>query len=130
MKFSGSGIFKHIYDDPNRITKFEERVVITEATSEPEAEKKILAEFKEYAQDGIVFSGEFTLSEIIESKLVIEVASTMRTFQGTDEEYLEKYWYDLQPETCDDNGWKHVWYNQGKGKRACYNCQEIKKRAL
>ena len=46
MKFSGSGIFKHVYDDPNRIAKFEERVVLTEAPSESEAKQQILAEYK------------------------------------------------------------------------------------
>ena len=130
MKYSGSGIFKHVYDDPNRIAKFEERVVITEAPSESEAEKQILTEFKEYAQDGIVFVGEFTINEIIESELITEVASTMRIFQGTDEEYLEQHWYDLQPESCDDKGWNHVWYNKGNGKSACYNCQEVRNGAL
>jgi len=130
MKYSGSGIFKHVYDDPSRIAKFEERVVITEAPSESEAEKQILTEFKEYAQDGIVFVGEFTINEIIESELVTEVASTMRIFQGTDEEYLEQHWYDLQPESCDDKGWNHVWYNKGNEKSACYNCQEVRNGAL
>ncbi|WP_412970768.1 hypothetical protein [Glaciecola sp. MF2-115] len=126
MKFSGSGIFKHIYEDPNRITKFEERVVITKASSETEAERQILADFKEYAQDGIVFVGEFTIAEIIESETVTEVSSTMRIYHGSDEEYLSLYWYDLQPESCDEKGWKHAWYNQGSGKSACYNCQEIR----
>ena len=73
-----------------------------------------------------MFVGEFSVNEIIECELVTEVASTMRIFQGTDKEYLEQHWYDLQPETCDDNGWEHVWYNQGEGKSACYNCQEIR----
>jgi hypothetical protein len=130
MKFSSNGIFKHIYDDPNRIPKFEERVVVTEASSESEAEKQVLSEFKEYAQNGIEFVGEFSISEIIEDELVTEVTSTMRIFQGTDEEYLEQYWYDLQPSTCGDNKWKHVWYNKGAGKSACYNCQEIRDGAL
>ncbi len=130
MKFSGIGIFKHVYDDPNRIVKFEERVVITEAPSESEAEKHILTDFKEYAKDGIVFVGEFTINEIIESELVTEVASTMRIFKGTDKEYLEQHWYDLQPESCDDKGWNHVWYKKGAEKSACYNCQEVRDEAL
>ena len=130
MKFSAIGIFKHTYDDPNRITKFEERTVITKANSESEAEQQILAEFKEYAQDGTVFVGEFIMAEIIESELVTEVSSTMRIFQGSDEEYLEQHWYDLQPVSCDNKGWKHVWYNKGAGKSACYNCQEIRNEAL
>ena len=126
MKFSGSGIFKYIYDDPNRISTFEERVVITEAPSKSEAEKQILTEFREYGQDGIEFVGEFTVSEIIETTRVTEVASTMRIFQGSNEEYLEQHWYDLQPKSCYDQEWQHVWYNQGEGKSACYNCQEIR----
>jgi len=130
MKFIGSGIFKHIYEDPNRISKFEERVVITEAASESVAEKQILAEFYEYAQDGIEFVDEFNISEIIEDGVVTEVSSTMRIFQGTDEEYLDQYWFDLQPDSCDDNKWNHVWYNKGAGKSACYNCQEIRNGAL
>ena len=130
MKYSGSGIFKHIYDDLNRIPRFEERVVITEASTESEAEKQILTEFNEYSQDGIEFVGEFIITEIIENELVTEVSSTMRIFQGTDKEYLEQHWYDLQPNSCEDNNWHHVWYNKGSGKSACYNCQEIRTGAL
>ena len=126
MKYIGSGIFKHTYEDLKRIPKFEERLVITEAISESVAEREIIAEFKKYAQDGIELINEFNISEINENGVVTEVSSTMRIFQGTDEEYLDQYWYDLQPITCDDKKWDHVWYNKGAGKSACYNCQEIR----
>jgi hypothetical protein len=91
------------------------------------AEKQILAEFNEYAEGGIEFVDEFN---IIEDGVVAEVYITMRIFQGTDKEYLDQYWFDLQPNSCDDNKWNHVWYNKGAGKSACYNCQEIRNRAL
>ena len=53
MKYSGVGLFKHCYNDPKKIAKFEERVVLTDAASLEEAEEIILEEFKEYVTDGV-----------------------------------------------------------------------------
>jgi hypothetical protein len=74
MKFTGVGIFRHFYSNPKQISKFEERVVITTATSKKKAEKLILAEFKEYSTDGIEFTDEYTVTEVLEDNLVTEVA--------------------------------------------------------
>ncbi len=48
----------------------------------------------------------------------------MKVFAGTDDEYIERYWGDQKPLTCESKGWKHVWFNRGEGKSGCYNCQE------
>ena len=126
MKFSCIGVFKHTHDNPEIITKYEERVVVTEASSKEEAEKIFLSEFKKYATDGIKFLNEYEINEIYEENdsLVTEVACSMKPFEGTAEQYLNRYWYDQKPLSCDDVGWKHVWHNQGGGISACYNCQE------
>ena len=130
MKFSGTGIFKHIYKDTNRVPKFEERVVVTSATSEKEAKEQIIIEFNDYAFEGIEFIGEISITEILEENTVTEVASSMRIFDGTDEQYLDRFWCDQQPDSCVDRGWKHAWYNKGAGFSACYNCKESREGAL
>ena len=127
MKFSGVGVFKHNFKNPNQITQFEERVVMTETPSYEEAEKFILEDFGEYATDGVEFINVYEIKEMYpEDGPVLEIASTMKVFIGTDEEYIEKYWSDQKPLTCDDFGWQHVWRNYGGGKSGCYNCQEIR----
>ena len=94
MMFNGIGDFKITNENSKIIQKFEERIVLTHASSREEAESTILFEFEEYATDGIEFVGIFEINELHEDNndKVIEVASTMRIFTGTDEEYLEKYW--------------------------------------
>ena len=132
MKYSGTGIFKHCFDTPNKITQFEERIVVTNASSEKEAETIILAEFKDYAVENVAFLDTYEINEITEDNdsTVIEVASSMRVFTGTDQEYLEIYWDDQKPTSCEVKGWKHAWYNRGNGKSACYNCQEVREGEL
>lgn len=124
MKYSCIGVFKHCFDDPKRITQFEERVVVTEASSPEEAEKIILAEFEEYSADGVEFLDVYEIQEIYEEgSTVTEIACNIKKFAGTDEEYLSKYWHDQRPLSCENVGWQHVWFNRGNGKSGCYNCQ-------
>ncbi|MEE4245625.1 MAG: hypothetical protein V2I33_09450 [Kangiellaceae bacterium] len=130
MLFSGIGVFKHSFENPNQISKFEERVVITDANSLKEAESKVLNEFKNYAIDGITFLNEYEINEVDDSTSVIEITSTIRIFDGSIDEYLNAHWYDLQPSSCEENNWEHVWYNQGNGYSACYNCQKVVKGKL
>ncbi len=127
MNYSGIGVFRHTFDNQNKITKFEERVVLIEAATYEEAETLMLEDCEEYAQeDGVSFLGEFEISEISgrADKPVIEVARSIKVFTGTDEEYLQRFWDDQQPLSCDDNGWTHVWFKQADNLSACYNCQE------
>ena len=125
MKYSGVGVFKHCFDDPKRITQFEERIVVADASSLEEAERIILAEFEEYATAGVEFLDLYEINEVFEEgNLVTEISSTIKIFTGTDEEYLEKYWNDQKPLSCESVGWQHVWFNRGNGKSGCYNCQE------
>ena len=125
LKFSGVGVFKHCYQNPNQITKFEERIVMTDAASKEEAERLILAEFEEYATEGVKFLRVYEVEEMYpEENPVIEIANSMKVFDGTDEEYIEKYWDDQKPLSCETVGWHHVWFNRGGGKSGCYNCQE------
>ncbi len=125
MKFSGTGLFKHEYVDSKRISKFEERIVMVEADCETRAEELILSEFGAYAIEGISFIGVYDIREMYPGEgPVIEVASTLRIFEGTEEEYVHRYWNDLRPESCDKVGWVHVWFCREPGLSACYNCQE------
>jgi hypothetical protein len=130
MKYGCIGIFKHCFGGSNQIPQFEERVVMTEAASYEEAKVKILAEFKEYAGEGTIFLNEYEITEIDDEKQVIEVASSMKVFKGTDEEYLERYYYDQRPISCDNEGWKHAWYNLDNQRSGCYNCQEVREGRL
>ena len=125
-KYSCIGVFKHTYDNPDIVTKYEERVVVTEAETAEEAEKLFLTEFREYAVDGIEFLNEYEINEIFEEKdsPVTEVACSMKTYTGTPEQYISRFWYDQKPVSCDDMGWNHVWHNRGGGFSVCYNCQE------
>ena len=125
MKFSGIGLFKHVFNDPNKITKFEERVVMTEASSLDEAKQAILKEFREYATDGVEYLDLYEVEEMYpEDGSVIEITSTVKVFSGSDNEYIEKFWDDQSPQSCEKVGWNHVWYKKSEGKLGCYNCQE------
>ena len=130
MKYGCIGIFKHCYGDANLVAKYEERVVMTEASSVEEAEAKILAEFAAYATDGVIFLNEYEITEIADDNEVIEVASSMKVFKGTDEEYLERYYFDQRPLSCDEVGWQHVWYHLDDKRSGCYNCQEVREGSL
>ena len=100
---------------------------MTEAPSYEEAEKLILDEFNEYAIDGVEFLDIYEINEMYQSEgPVLEIASAMKVFTGTEEEYIEKYWSDQKLLSCKAQGWQHVWFNKGGGKSACYNCQEVR----
>jgi hypothetical protein len=57
---------------------------------------------------------------------VVEVATTMRISQMAVKTYVEQYWSDLRPPSCDNVGWKHVWYNRDGKTSRCYNCMEVR----
>jgi len=127
MKFGCICVFKHNYHNKNRITQYEERVLLTYANSYKEAKEKFLLEFKEYESDESIFLNEYEIFKITEpNKSVIEVASSMKVFDGTDSQYLNRYFYDQKPLSCKDKGWQHCWYNIDNKKVGCYNCQEIR----
>ena len=127
MKFGCICIFKHIFHDKNKVSQFEERVLLTDADSYEKAEEKFLIEFKEYGSDECIFINEYEIFEISETdKSIIEIVSSMKVFNGTDSEYLDKYFYDQRPLSCDDIGWQHSWYNIDGKRSGCYNCQEIR----
>ena len=127
MNFSAIGVFKHTFKHPDKITKFEERVVLVSADSYEEAEQMILDEFREYATaDGVSFLGEYEIFPVNPAlgKPVIEIARSVKVFTGGDEEYLQRFWDDQQPLSCDDNGWNHVWFKIDEYRCGCYNCQQ------
>jgi hypothetical protein len=131
LKFGCICIFKHTSQDKNKVNQFEERVLLTEAETYEKAEEKFLDEFQEYESDECIFLNEYEIFEINEiDKPVIEVASSMKVFTGTDDEYLDKYFYDQKPLSCDNVGWQHSWYNVDGKRSACYNCQEIRNEKL
>jgi hypothetical protein len=126
MKYSGVGLFKHHFHGSKQISQFEERVVLTEADSLEAVRKKIFEEFRHYCIEGTEFLNEYEIVEVRnpEFKDVIEVSCSMKVFDGTDEEYIARYWDDQRPESCDDLGWTHSWHNRKEGISGCYNCQE------
>ncbi|QMU60557.1 MAG: hypothetical protein GKR92_02135 [Gammaproteobacteria bacterium] len=125
MKYSGVGLFKHVFENLNKITKYKERVVMTEASSLKEAEQVILKEFKDYAIDGVEYLELYKVEEMYpEERPVTEIASTLKVFAGSDKEYIEKFWNGQRPYSCEDVGWSHVWYKKSEGISSCYNCRE------
>lgn len=127
MKYSCMGIFKHIYENPLRISQYEERVVLIEAASPELATILVDKEFSEYSSEGIELVHAFDLQEIAEEPaLVVGISSKMKVFPGDGEEYIERFCGDLRPKSCRDLGWQHVWYHIGHGVSGCYNCQEEK----
>jgi hypothetical protein len=130
MWFSATGLFIHRFPVPGCVTQFEERVVIVEAENEDHAERLILAEFSEYASDdaGIELLDEYYLQEIEQphGSKVVEVASTMRVSPLEPQEYIDRYWCDLRPDSCDQVGWNHAWFNVDNESSRCYNCLEVR----
>ena len=37
---------------------------------------------------------------------------------------------DGKPDSCDERGWTHLWYNNGNNTSGCYNCCEVRKGQL
>lgn len=131
MKWYGAiGLFRHVSSNPDRITMYEERVVIVSAKGEAEAIAKILNDFKQYGsgEDGCEFLDQYEIRETYDppGSEVTDVACNTRITNIAPEEYIKKYWGDLRPASCGDAGWRHVWYNAGHGKSSCYNCQETR----
>lgn len=127
MKFSGSGVFKHTYENSNQIPQLEERVVLLEAASFEIATQLILEEFSAYACEGIEFLNVYKIDELDEDPApIIEVSSSMKVFSGSGQQYIERFWLDQRPDSCATVGWQHVWYNSGDGNSSCYNCNEEK----
>jgi hypothetical protein len=127
--WSAIGLFRHTYGNGRKIPQYEERVVVVAAVNRENAESKVLRAFGEYAanNEGIEFLGEYEIQEILDElgDKVVEVATTMRISQMAVETYVEQYWSDLRPASCDNVGWTHVWYNRDEKTSGCYNCLEV-----
>ncbi|GEM_PF-6900510 len=124
MKYSCIALYKHTFDDPRKVSQYEERVTMVEASSEKIAERLFLLDIKDYAIDGVTFLGEYSIFEQYPTDgRVLEVASKSRVFAGSDAEYIEKLWSDLRPERCEQNGWEHATYKIQDGLLGCYNCK-------
>ena len=125
--FSGIGLFRHVFSDNDRVPTYEERVVVVNAENNERARQKIIADFREYGdvENGCEFLDQYEIQEMYDppSKEVAEVASNTRITDIDSNEYIERYWNDLTPKSCDDIGRRHVWYNAGNGKSRCYNCK-------
>ena len=57
---------------------------------------------------------------------VTEVAYLMRVSPLTPDEYIARHWGDVRPDSCDEIGWQHDWYNNGDESSGCHNCREIR----
>ena len=124
MKFSCIALLKHTFEDPKRIPKFEERVLFVSAQSEEDAEKLFSADINEFAGEEVELL-EKEISEMYpEDGAVVEVASSMKIFAGANQEYIERFWDDQKPITCDTVGWSHVRFRRSELVYGCYNCQQ------
>ncbi len=125
--FNGIGLFKHTYDDPDRIPQYEERTVLVKARNLDAAREQILEEFSQYGdgENHVTFLEEYDVNEVFDElgSGVAEVAYRMRLFSGSEAEYVLKYWTDLRPDSCGELGWNHVWHNQDDQSCGCYNCR-------
>jgi hypothetical protein len=54
----------------------------------------------------------------------------MRISRLSPKKYVEKYWNDGRPDSCDQKGWTHVWHNLDNKNSGCYNCKEVRKGRL
>lgn len=129
MKWFGAiGLFRHEYGEIDRVSQYEERTVIVQALDEGAARDLVLNEFRRYAAEleGGRFLDQYVVNEIcdVPNGPVTEVASLMRVTDLDPDTYIDRYWSDLRPSSCDQLGWTHVWHNAGRGRSNCYNCRE------
>jgi hypothetical protein len=126
--FGAIGLFRHEYDESNRVSQYEERTVVLQASDEDAARDLVLDEFRRYATEleGVQFLDQFIVNEIHDppNGTVTEVASLMRVTDLDPGTYIDRYWIDLRPSSCDQLGWTHVWHNAGGGRSNCYNCRD------
>jgi hypothetical protein len=131
--YSSIGLFRHTLRNRNFIPQYEERTVLVRARTSAAARKMILAEFKRYAADAETeFLKEYTFDQVYDApgSKVTEVSSLMRVSDLPARRYVDRYWVDLRPASCEKKGWKHAWRNGGDGISACYNCRLRRKGEL
>lgn len=137
--FSVKGLLKHTFpkdDRRHRRDRYEESIIVLRASSEDEAAELAVKLFKEqeYADEdgGIVFTGAHEVCPLFDPvREGHEVYWFLRISNLSPQKYVAKYWDDDgRPESCDDKGWTHSWYNfDGKSSR-CMNCREQRKGRL
>jgi hypothetical protein len=87
----------------------------------------------EYADDeiGIIFKGHYEICPLYDPvRAGSQVFWSMRISRLSPKKYVEKYWNDGKPDSCDEKGWAHVWYNKDNKTSGCYNCNEVRKGQL
>lgn len=131
--YGAKGLFKHLYGHKNLKDKYEEAVFVLKAASVDEAEQRASKLFNEYAneENGINFTGHYEICPLYHSvRNGSEVYWSMRISRLSPKKYVEKYWNEGKPDSCDERGWTHVWYNKDNKTSGCYNCKEVRKGKL
>ncbi len=132
--FSIKGLFRHMHpEQPTVQDRYEERIIVLKAESEEQAHERALVLFRKYAHEelGIIFTGHYEMCDLLEPvRAGREVYWHLRISRLSPEKYIEKYWDDGRPRSCDDRGWTHFWYNLDGKRSGCLNCQEVRRGKL
>ena len=135
--YSAKGLFKHAWGNKDAKDRYEEAVFVLKAISEDEAAEHAIKLFNEYANEyaddemGINFTGHYDICPLHDPVRAGRQAYWfMRISRLSPRKYVEKYWNDGKPDSCDERGWTHVWYNNGNNTSGCYNCYEVRKGQL
>ena len=131
--YNAKGLFKHVNDDKDMKDKYEETVFVLKAGSEDDAMERAIKLFNGYADEdiGIMFTGHYEICRLFEPvKNGSEVYWSMRISRLSPKKYVERYWNEGRPDSCDEKGWTHVWYNKDNKNSGCFNCNEVRKGQL
>jgi hypothetical protein len=131
--FSAKGLFKHTCDNPRIQERYEESIVILKAASEDLAAERARKLFEKYSDKelGIVFTGAYEICGLFEPvREGREVYWFMRLSSLSPKKYVETYWDDGRPQSCDQKGWTHFWHNIDNKNSGCLNCRQVRKGQL
>ena len=132
--FGVKGLFRHVLPGhPSAKARYEESIIVLKAESDEEAHEQALELFQKYAEEepGIVFTGHHEVCALFDPVRAGREAYWFMRISGlSPEKYIEKYWDDGRPRSCDDKGWTHAWYNLDGKSSACFNCREVRRGQL
>jgi hypothetical protein len=126
--FALVGLFRRVCANEDRIPKYEYRTTLCAARDRESAEKTLLAECRSYATDGVEFLDEYEVFELDRppGKEPVQVAYDMILSPSDPETFIRTHWSREKVDSCEAQGWTHVWYNHDGSHSACYNCRQIR----
>lgn len=130
--FALTGLFRHILPFEGCVPKYEYRTTLCAAKDRESAERTLLEECRDYADEDIQFLEEYEIFELDDppGKKPVEVAHDMIVSTAEPETFIKTQWCRDRVDSCDAQGWTHAWHKLDGVRSGCYNCREVREGRL